>query len=90
MGPLEDIDLQRISWVIVGGKSGPHARPLRSEWVRKIRDQCHDAQVPFFFKQWGGVTPKAGGRQLEGMEYNDMPKTLVASSGIFSMGAYMR
>lgn len=70
---LGQIDLEGISWVIVGGESGPNARPLRSEWVRDIRDQCVTEGVPFFFKQWGGRTPKAGGRQLEGVEHNAMP-----------------
>ena len=73
LGPLPAMDLEGISWVIVGGESGPHARPLQPEWVRQIRDQCAAAAVPFFFKQWGGHTPKAGGRLLEGVEYNSMP-----------------
>ena len=73
LGSLGNIDLDGISWVIVGGESGPNARPLRSEWVREIRDQCLSEGVPFFFKQWGGKTPKAGGRQLEGIEHNAMP-----------------
>ncbi|MXW39888.1 MAG: DUF5131 family protein [Synechococcus sp. SB0668_bin_15] len=85
---LGSIDLEGISWVIVGGESGPHARPLRSEWVREIRDQCRGAGVPFFFKQWGGYTPKAGGRLLEGEEYNSMPKVSVESSrGVLSMAS---
>ncbi len=73
LGPVGNIDLAGISWVIVGGESGPQARPMRPEWVRDIREQCAQAGVPFFFKQWGGRTPKAGGRQIEGVEYNDMP-----------------
>lgn len=85
---LGSIDLEGISWVIVGGESGPHARSLRSEWVREIRDQCRGAGVPFFFKQWGGYTPKAGGRLLEGEEYNSMPKVSVESSrGVLSMAS---
>ena len=88
LGPLGAIDLQGISWVIVGGESGPHARPLKSGWVRQIRDQCRDAEVPFFFKQWGGATPKAGGRLLEGEEYNFMPKALPGSNyGVLSMAS---
>ena len=67
------IDLDGISWVIVGGESGPNARLLREEWVLDIRDQCARDNVPFFFKQWGGPTPKAGGRELEGVEHNGMP-----------------
>ena len=73
LGPVGTIDLQGISWVIVGGESGPNARELRFEWVRDIRDQCAQAGVPFFFKQWGGRTPKAGGRRLEGVEHNAIP-----------------
>ena len=85
---LGNLDLEGISWVIVGGESGPHARPLRPEWVCEIRDQCQDAEVPFFFKQWGGCTPKAGGRELEGEEYNAMPKVLVESNrGVLSMAS---
>jgi len=86
---LGAIDLEGIAWVIVGGESGPHARPLRSEWVCEIRDQCRSAGVPFFFKQWGGRTPKTGGRQLEGEEYNSMPTPALADSkrGVFSMAS---
>ena len=73
LGPIGRIDLEGISWVIVGGESGPRARPLRPEWVLDIRDRCTSAGVPFFFKQWGGPTPKAGGRELEGIEHNAMP-----------------
>ena len=73
LGPIGDIDLEGISWVIVGGESGPLARPMQPEWVRDIRDLCAQADVPFFFKQWGGQTPKAGGRRLEGLEHNEMP-----------------
>ena len=74
LGPIGEIDLEGISWVIVGGESGPSARPLRDEWVVDIRDQCASEGVPFFFKQRGGRTPKAGGRELEGVEHNGMPK----------------
>ena len=74
LGPVKDIDLEGISWVIVGGESGPQARPMRPEWVHDIRDHCASGGVPFFFKQWGGRTPKAGGRELEGIEHNAMPK----------------
>ena len=73
LGPVGDIDLEGIFWVIVGGESGPQSRPMRPEWVRDIRDRCARAEVPFFFKQWGGRTPKAGGRELEGIEHNAMP-----------------
>jgi protein gp37 len=72
LGPLE-LDLVDIGWVIAGGESGPNARPPRREWVRSIRDQCIAAGVPFFFKQWGGRTPKAGGRTLDGEIWGEMP-----------------
>lgn len=71
--PLGEIDLRRIAWVIVGGESGPGARPIRREWVTAIRDQCRRAGVPFFFKQWGGVHKSAAGRLLDGREYNEFP-----------------
>ena len=73
---LEDlgtIDLTGISWVIVGGESGHGARPIRAEWVKAIRDQCKRANVPFFFKQWGGVRKKEAGRKLEGRTYDEFP-----------------
>ena len=73
LGPVGRLSLDGISWVIAGGESGPNARPLRLEWVLGVRDQCASAGVPFFFKQWGGRTPKAGGRALEGVEHNAMP-----------------
>src|SRR5690348_18127087 len=75
---LEDlgkIDLSDIDWVIVGGESGPGARPMDRQWVRDIRDQCSAAGVAFFFKQWGGPRPKSGGRDLDGREWSDFPKT---------------
>jgi len=73
---LEDlgkIDLRGIHWVIVGGESGPGARPMLPEWVKSIRDQCRSAQVPFFFKQWGGVRKSETGRHLEGRTYDEFP-----------------
>lgn len=63
-----------IHWVIVGGESGPSRRPVKKEWVTRIRDQCQRAEVGFFFKQWGGRTPKSNGRELEGREWNEMPR----------------
>lgn len=75
IGPLE-IDLTGIHWLIVGGESGPVRRPMESEWVISLRNQCQAAGVPFFFKQWGGRTPKAGGRVLEGRLWNDMPRAV--------------
>ena len=65
-----------LNWVIAGGESGPEARPMHADWVRLLRDQCQAAGVPFFFKQWGGPTAKAGGRLLDGVEHNDMPADL--------------
>jgi protein gp37 len=73
LGPIPRLPLDGIHWVIVGGESGPQHRPLDPAWVRDIRDQCIDAGVPFFFKQWGGRTPKAGGRTLDGREWDAMP-----------------
>jgi len=79
IGPLDGLDLDGIGWVITGGESGPGARPLDAAWVRAIRDQCKDAKVPFFHKQWGGRTPKAGGRTLDGRVWSQMPKVAIAS-----------
>ncbi len=73
LGPLPDLDLTGIDWVIVGGESGPGARPMRPEWVTDIRDQSLAADVPFFFKQWGGVNKKRTGRMLEGRTWDEMP-----------------
>ncbi len=73
LGPLHDLDLRGIDWVIVGGESGPGARPLESEWVTDLRDQCQSAQVPFFFKQWGGRNKKKAGRLLQGRTWDEMP-----------------
>ncbi len=73
LGPLPKLNLKGINWVIVGGESGPGARPLSEEWVVDLRDQCKARQVPFFFKQWGGVQKKRAGRLLEGRTWDDMP-----------------
>jgi protein gp37 len=73
LGPLPQLDLSQIDWVIVGGESGPGARPIQREWVASIRDQCCAARVPFFFKQWGGVNKRQTGRELEGRTYDEMP-----------------
>jgi protein gp37 len=75
LGPLPDLDLTAIDWVIVGGESGPRARPMQSRWVTDIRDQCRRAQVPFFFKQWGGVQRSRAGRELDGRTWDEMPRT---------------
>jgi len=73
LGPVGKVDLTGISWVIAGGESGPQFRPVNSEWIREIRDQCIDQETAFFFKQWGGRTPKSGGRDLDGREWNEFP-----------------
>ena len=73
LGGLGEFDLSGISWIIVGGESGPGARPVEEEWICEVRDLCENNGIPFFFKQWGGVRPKSGGRSLEGLEYNGMP-----------------
>lgn len=75
LGPVPNLDLERIAWVIVGGESGPRARPMQEEWVTDIRDQCQVADVAFFFKQWGGVRKKLAGRKLEGRTWDEMPVT---------------
>ena len=78
LGPLNDLDLTRIDWVIVGGESGFGARPMLVDWVTSIREQCLDAGVAFFFKQWGGVQKKRSGRTLEGRTWDDMPSAIAA------------
>ena len=74
LGPLGKIKLRGIDWVIVGGESGPGARPMTAEWVKDIRDQCRKANVAFFFKQWGGVQKKRHGRELDGRTWDEMPE----------------
>lgn len=73
LGPLNHLDLTNIDWVVVGGESGPGARPMDPDWVRDIRDQCVAANVPFFFKQWGGTRKKKAGRELDGRTWEEMP-----------------
>lgn len=73
LGPLGNLPLENIDWVIVGGESGPGARPMESDWVQSIREQCEDSGVAFFFKQWGGVRKKKTGRELDGRTYDEMP-----------------
>lgn len=73
LGSLDQIDLDGIGWVIAGGESGPSYRPMHLDWARGLRDACQAAEVPFFFKQWGGRTPKALGRQLDGQFWDEMP-----------------
>lgn len=78
LGPLPGLDVQGIDWVIAGGESGPRHRPLDEAWVTDIRDLCQEADVAFFFKQWGGRTPKAGGRELDGRTWSEMPQAAAA------------
>ncbi len=73
LGPLQRLNLEGIDWVIVGGESGPKARPMDASWATDLRDQCHCAGVPFFFKQWGGKNKKQAGRLLEGRTWDQMP-----------------
>jgi protein gp37 len=80
IGPLGGLDLSGIGWVIAGGESGADHRPLDPAWVTEIRDACVTAQVPFFFKQWGGRTPKAGGRVLDGRVWDEMPRRSIVSA----------
>jgi len=74
LGPIPRLPIEGIDWVIVGGESGPGARPMDPAWVLGIRDQCFAARVPFFFKQWGGVRKKRAGRLLDGMTYDEIPQ----------------
>ena len=80
LGPLPDLNLDGIDWAIVGGESGPGARPMREEWVIQIRDRCEAAGVPFFFKQWGGVNKKRAGRLLQGRTWDDLPAQVMPLS----------
>jgi protein gp37 len=77
IGPLPELPLDGIHWVIVGGESGPGARKMECEWVTQIQAQCRQAEVPFFFKQWGGVRKDRTGRELNGQTYNEMPRGFV-------------
>ncbi|GER07828.1 hypothetical protein GCM10007972_16960 [Iodidimonas muriae] len=77
LGPVGEIDLKDIAWAIVGGESGPQARPMAEEWVVEIRNLCERDEVEFFFKQWGGPRPKSGGRLLDGVEWNGFPWQMV-------------
>jgi protein gp37 len=78
IAPVGKLNLKGIDWVIVGGESGPRARPMDARWAIDVRNQCRKAEVAFFFKQWGGRTPKSGGRLLEGREWNEFPANLLA------------
>tara|TARA_R110002072_G_scaffold6364_10_gene37654 strand:+ start:14680 stop:15300 length:621 start_codon:yes stop_codon:yes gene_type:complete len=74
LGTLKDLNLHDIDWVIVGGESGPKARPMKKKWVKSILKQCRENDVDFFFKQWGGVNKRATGRTLNGRIYDEMPQ----------------
>lgn len=87
IAPVGRLDLRDIHWVILGGESGPGARPMHPAWATAVRNQCVAAGVPFFFKQWGGRTPKAGGRVLDGREWSQYPKVQHRASGQFQMRA---
>ncbi len=84
LGPIPHLYLDGIDWVIVGGESGPGARPMRPEWVMDIRNQCKKAGVPFFFKQWGGVRKKKAGRELEGRTWDEMPVSYINGMRTFA------
>jgi len=81
LGPLPSLNLKDIDWVIVGGESGPGARPMDAQWVRQIRERCLRANVPFFFKQWGGVVKSRMGRMLDGRLWDEMPAAAAAFAG---------
>jgi protein gp37 len=74
IGAIDELNLTGIDWVIVGGESGPKARSMSEDWVLRIRDLCLEAEVPFFFKQWGGVNKKRNGRTLRGRTWDQMPR----------------
>lgn len=74
IGPIIELDLSGIDWVIVGGESGPGARPINKVWVEQIRDKCTEEDIPFFFKQWGGTIKKRNGRKLDGRTWEEMPE----------------
>lgn len=75
LGSVGEVDLRGIDWAIVGGESGPRARPMQESWALEIQKQCKSSGCAFFFKQWGGVRPKSGGRLLRGREWNEYPMT---------------
>lgn len=79
IGAVGKVDLTGIDWVIAGGESGPGARPMHLEWVREIRNQCIEQEIAFFFKQWGGLRPKSGGRELDGREWSEFPALMSAT-----------
>jgi len=85
LAPIPVLNLRGIHWVIVGGESGPRARPMATEWVRAIRDRCVAAKVPFFFKQWGGVRKHTTGRVLDGRTWDEMPNSSVRPNRVLAV-----
>ncbi len=86
LGPVDTLDLRGVDWAIVGGESGPSARPMRKEWAAGIRDHCRQSKVPFFFKQWGGVNKKKNGRLLDGRTWDEMPSVPKCIDSLFAIG----
>lgn len=86
LAPIPRLPLSGIDWVIVGGESGPGSRPMRVEWVRAIRDRCLSQNIPFFFKQWGGVRKKQAGRILDGRKWSEMPQSKVRRTQKWFLG----
>lgn len=83
LGPIKGIDMSPVDWAIVGGESGPHARPMEVDWARSIRDMCLEQRIPFFFKQWGGPRKKTRGRILDGRIWDQYPEgTVVRNAGL--------
>jgi protein gp37 len=80
LGSLEDLDISHLEWVIVGGESGPGFRKCETEWVRELRDKCQAHDIAFFFKQWGGISHRAGGRHLDGRTWDEFPRTQFPAS----------
>jgi len=74
IGPVDNIILDNIDWVIVGGESGPGSRPIEKDWVLEIKNQCNNENIPFFFKQWGGTNKKKTGRLLQGRTWDELPE----------------
>jgi protein gp37 len=86
LGPLPSLSLRGINWAIVGGESGPGARPMETEWVRDLRNRCNAQDVAFFFKQWGGVRKKQAGRVLDGRTWDEFPARARTSPAQLSLG----
>ncbi len=87
LGPVGDVDLSGVAWAIVGGESGPRARPMKAEWAQELRISCEYSGTAFFFKQWGGARPKSGGRLLDGEEWNGFPWQIVPPSILHELQA---